>query len=173
MTPFVGQVMLFAGNFAPRGWALCDGQLLPISSYTALFSIIGTTYGGDGKTTFALPDLRGRCPIHMGHGSGLSSRSIGSKGGQEDVTLTTDQTPSHNHAVNCTDEPGNQGKPGGAILGAETAAATDAYFTGSATTTMRSDAIGNTGGSRPHNTMQPFLTMNYVIALEGVFPSRS
>ena len=111
MEPFIGQLMLFGGNFAPRGWAMCDGQLLPIAQYSALFSILGTTYGGDGRTTFALPDLRGRVPMGFGHGPGLSAHGLGSKGGEENVTLTTSQIPSHSHQAMGSNADGNAPSP--------------------------------------------------------------
>ncbi len=170
--PFLGEIIMFAGNFAPRGWALCDGQLLPISSYTALFSILGTTYGGDGRTTFALPDLRGRAPIHAGVGPGLSSRSLGSRSGSETNTLDATQLPNHSHTfTNSVDTaPGTAATPGAGTMPAE--ASEDIYGEGEAVinTTVTTSAVG---GSLPVNNMQPYLTVNYIIALQGVFPSRS
>lgn len=168
MEPFIGQIIMFAGSFAPRGWALCDGQLLPISSNSALFSILGTTYGGDGKTTFALPDLRGRVPLHPGQGPGLSRRTLGQKGGEESVTLTVHQIPSHNHAVNASDTTGNVRQPTDALL------AQDANYTNArGDVVMNASMIGNTGGSQSHDNMQPYLGVNFIIALVGLFPSRN
>jgi len=173
MTPFVGQLMLFAGNFAPRGFALCDGQLLPIAQYSALFSILGTTYGGDGKTTFALPDLRGRVPMGMGHGPGLSMRSLGSKVGSETNTLTSNEMPSHSHAVNCVDGAlSTEPRPGGHFPGPENAANANVWNDGPPDNTMAAGMIANAGGGQPVNNMQPSLTVNWCIALEGIYPSR-
>ncbi|MCX4248096.1 phage tail protein [Paraliomyxa miuraensis] len=170
MEPFIGQIIMFAGNFAPRGWALCDGQLLPISQNQALFSILGTTYGGDGRTTFALPDLRGRASLHAGSGPGLTPRSLGQKSGEETVTLTVNQMPSHGHVVNAADTMANVRSPSNAVLAQE---ATGAYQNGRTDVTMNPAMIGNSGGSQPHDNMQPYLVVNYIIALEGIFPSRN
>lgn len=176
MEPFIGQIMLFAGNFAVRGWALCDGQLLPISSNSALFSILGTTYGGDGISTFALPDLRGRVALHMGNGPGLSNHNIGQDSGAESHTLTAAQMPSHNHAatINASTDEGNSASPTDLIIAKSGSG--DPDFVGSAVdTALRSDSISmaNNGGSQSHNNMQPYLTLNYQIALVGVYPSRN
>ncbi|WP_371225816.1 phage tail protein [Roseovarius sp. 2305UL8-3] len=169
MEPFIAQIMLFGGNFAPRGWAFCDGQLLPISSNSSLFSILGTTYGGDGRTTFALPDLRSRVPMHAGHGPGLSSREIGDKVGVEEVTLSTAQMPPHGHELNVLNAPADNDRPTGDLL-----ARSSIY---SATTTptvaLNPTTIADTGGGQSHENMQPTLCINYIIALEGIFPSRS
>ncbi|WP_299113811.1 phage tail protein [uncultured Winogradskyella sp.] len=174
MDPFLGQIMMFGGNFAPRGWALCDGQLLPIASYSALFSILGTTYGGDGRTTFGLPDLRGRVPMHAGTGPGLRNAKLGTKGGKETVTLTTQEIPSHSHSgtIEAADP---------VSRGAGTDSPTNAYpakggtYATNKNVTMASDAVaGNpTGGGQAHDNMQPYQVVNYVIALQGIFPSRS
>ena len=176
MEPFIGQIMLFAGNFAVRGWALCDGQLLPINSNQALFSILGTTYGGDGETTFGLPDLRGRVPIHMGNGPGLSNRTLGSKSGAETHTLNVNQMPNHNHnpVIRASTDEGTSASPTDLIIGKSGSG--DPDFVGSTVNTaLRSDSISsnNMGGNQPHNNMQPFLTLNYQIALIGIFPSRN
>ena len=169
MEPFIAQIMLFGGNFAPRGWAFCDGQLLAISSNSALFSILGTTYGGDGRSTFGLPDLRGRVPMHAGNGPGLSPRRIGERDGVETVTLVESQMPSHNHSVNFVNAIADSDRPNGDLL-----AKADVY---SATTTplgqLNSATIANAGGSQAHENMQPSLCINYIIALQGIFPSRS
>ncbi len=209
MDPFIGQIMMFGGNFAPRGWALCDGQLLAISSNTALFSIIGTTYGGDGRTTFALPDLRGRASIHPGNGPGLSAYRLGERGGVEDVTLSSRQIPSHNHAVS-GDVPVSLALRSQADLKVSSASADEeepsssAYlaagkdssgnavemFTESAPdTTLAAGSVtvsttgtgkmtlntitNNTGGNLSHTNIEPYLCVNYIIALVGIFPSRS
>lgn len=158
MDPILGTIILFAGNFAPRGWALCDGQLLPISQNTALFSILGTTYGGDGIHTFALPDLRGRAPIHAGNGPGLTPRNLGESGGQESVTLTPNEIPAHVHGIQAAPEP--HGDPSGNILAAATQEKAGVSHTGPA------------GGNQPHNNMQPYVAVNYIIATEGIYPSR-
>jgi len=164
-TPFLGQITLFAGNFAPRGWAFCEGQLLPISQNTALFSILGTTYGGNGQTTFALPDLRGRAPIHPGQGPGLSNRFLGEQGGEEATSLSTAQMPAHSHPAGASSAAQTTNRPGGAVP-----ARGGVYATG-ANTTMGGDTVA--GDSQPHNTMQPFTALSYIIALEGIFPSRN
>ncbi|MBD3243816.1 MAG: phage tail protein [Chitinivibrionales bacterium] len=174
---FIGEIRMFAGNFAPRGWAFCDGQLLPISQHTALFSLLGTTYGGDGSTTFGLPDLRGRVPVHPGHGPGLTIRGLGEKGGQEQVTLTAAQMPSHTHAVTTTvaadSAVGTSDSPKERVP-ARNASSTPAY-SDSATTTL--DGVQTTaspsGGNQPHNNMQPYQAINFIICIVGVYPSRS
>jgi len=171
MEPFLGQIVLFSFNYAPRGWAQCNGQLLSIAANNALFSLLGTYYGGDGITTFALPDLRGRVAINQGDGPGLSRYMIGERSGQENVTLISSQLPSHNHTGNLHASSGavNQEEANGHLL-AESAIYTDA----AANQIMSAASIttGATGGNLPHNNMQPFLTMNYCIALEGIYPSR-
>lgn len=168
--PFLAQIIRFAGNFAIRGWALCNGQLLAISSNSALFSILGTIYGGDGRTTFALPDLRGRVPMHWGNGPGLSPRAIGQKGGQQTVTLLQTEMPSHNHVVNphYTNSPVST-SPANAL---PSDVGFPVYGT-TATGDMGQALVGNTGGSQSHENRQPFNTLNYEIALMGVFPSRN
>ncbi|MFD1161722.1 phage tail protein [Hwangdonia seohaensis] len=170
--PFIGQISMFAGNFAPRGWALCDGQLLPISQYSALFSILGTTYGGDGETTFALPDLRGRVPMHAGNGPGLTSRQLGQKFGSETNTLTVNQMPSHSHTVNAVTDDGNQSVPTG-NLPAGTKVLDKEYSNAASNTTMNANMINANGDNQPVNNIQPVLVINYIIALEGVYPSRN
>jgi microcystin-dependent protein len=169
--PFIGEIILFAGNFAPRGWAFCEGQLLSIASNSALFSILGTTYGGDGRTTFALPDLRGRVPLGPGTGPGLSTRALGQRSGQENVTLTTGQLPSHTHTANAHAGNGSSDNPTG-LLPAQNPAGIPEYAAG-ANAALAANAIGNTGSSQAHNNMQPFLGLNYIIALVGTFPSRN
>lgn len=166
MEPFIGQIIMFGGNFAPRGWALCDGQLLSIASNTALFSILGTTYGGDGRTTFGLPDLRGRFPMHAGNGPGLTSRRLGEAGGTETNTLNVNQLPSHNHPI-ATKEEGNTDNPVGAYVAGD---GTNAFAD---STDGNLNPTGNTGGNQSVNNIPPYRTVNYIIALVGIFPSRS
>jgi len=172
MEPFVGQIIMFGGNFAPRGWALCNGQLLPVSGNDALFSILGTTYGGNGRTTFGLPDLRGRVPMHAGHGPGLTNRQLGETGGAEQVTLDADQIPSHNHLMTVTDRAGTAGQPSDLYLATNDKGGQD-YGTpqDGEDQHLNEAAIRNTGGSQPHNNVQPFQTVNYIIALTGLYPS--
>jgi microcystin-dependent protein len=172
MEPFIGEIIIFAGNFAPRNWAFCEGQLLAISSHQSLFSILGTTYGGDGRTTFGLPDLRGRVAIQQGQGPGLSNHALGAKGGVENVTLQTSQIPSHNHTINAVIAAGNQNSPTDHLL-ADSSAFDKEYSDANPDTTMKSSMVGNTGGSQSHTNMQPYLAINYIIALEGVYPSRN
>ncbi|MGH1337050.1 MAG: phage tail protein [Aureispira sp.] len=172
MDPLLAEVKLFAGNFPPRGWAFCDGQLLPISQNAALFSLLGTMYGGDGRTTFGLPDLRGRTPIGPRQGAGLTPYREGQFGGQEHVTLTNSQMPSHSHNLNADVNPGTTNVPTNHIL-ANTAAFDNEYSTATPNTSLNSQAIGTSGGNQSHENRQPFLAINYIIATQGVFPSRS
>ena len=167
--PFVGEIRMFAGNFAPRGWAFCDGQLLAVSQNDALFSLLGTIYGGDGRTTFGLPDLRGRLPIHAGHGPGLSERRLGSKSGSEKETLTLNQIPSHTHTARATDAPAASGNPMGNTTAQSSA---DAYTTTPLPVALASNASTQVGGSRSHTNLMPFLCINFIIALFGIYPSR-
>tara|TARA_R110002072_G_scaffold91762_4_gene204631 strand:- start:2424 stop:2987 length:564 start_codon:yes stop_codon:yes gene_type:complete len=187
MDPFLGQIMLFGGNFAPRGWAFCEGQLLAISQNTALFSILGTTYGGDGRTTFGLPDLRGRTPIAPGTGPGLSTHTLGARGGLEQNILNQTQLPSHSHiasgTIKASSAEGTTNNPNGKVLAlgkvpVDRATSYDANIYGdAATVNMAANevtvSIGNTGGNLPVSNMQPYLPVYYIIALVGVFPSRS
>lgn len=166
MEPFLGQIMLVGFNFAPRGWAFCNGQLLPISTYSALFSLLGTEFGGDGRTTFGLPDLRGRVAVGMGQGNGLSNYRIGQMGGAEAVTLTAGELPPHSHTFAVSGDAAGR-NPGDVI------AAAGITNNGPASTVMNMSSIGQTGSGQSHQNMQPFTSMNYIIALEGVFPSRS
>lgn len=166
--PFIGEIRLFGFNFAPRGWALCDGQLLDIASHSALFSLLGTTYGGDGRTTFGLPDLRGRVAVHKGSGPGLTTRNMGQKAGAETVTLNVNQIPPHRHSLIAAAEGANQGKPGDNEL-----ASSNIYHAPTSDATLAASSIGQTGGGQAHENMQPFLVANYCIALMGIFPSRS
>ena len=169
--PFVAEIRIFAGNFAPRGWAFCNGQLLPISQNTALFSLIGTTYGGDGRTTTALPNLQGRAPMHPGRGPGLTARRLGQRGGVETVTLSEAQMPNHRHTATGSGRPAVQDDPANQYPAAATGFTP--YNTASNLIDMASQALPDSGGSQPHNNMQPFLTMNFIIALQGLYPSRS
>ena len=172
--PFVGEIKMFAGNFAPRGYAFCDGQLLAVSQNDALFSLFGTIYGGDGRTTFGLPDLRGRIPLHQGHGPGLSERRLGSKGGAEKVTLTLNQTPGHTHAVQASNNAATSATLNGNVL-ARGVDANDTFYVESAGATkgaLVSGMVLNSGGSRPHNNMMPTLCIHFIVALFGIYPSR-
>ncbi len=174
MEPFLGQLMLVGFNYAPKGWALCNGQLLSIAQNTALFSLLGTTYGGDGMTTFALPDLRGRAPLHFGQGPGLSNYVQGEASGTENVTLLTTQLPAHNHPIMANSGTGNTNSPEGALpAGFGTSLPPEGPWTnGGANTTLAANAVGPSGGSQPHSNMQPFLVLNWIIATEGIYPSR-
>lgn len=174
-SPFLAEIVMFGGNFAPRGWAFCDGQLLAISQNQALFSLLGTTYGGDGRTTFGLPDLRGRVPMHEGTGPGLSSRSLGQKGGAEDVTLTVQQMPSHSHTANAVGgtTAGNSNDAISNVWADDLGVSSATYHTGTPNGTMNSQAIGNSGGNQSHTNVQPFQCVNFIIAIQGVFPSRN
>lgn len=173
MEPLLGQIMLFSGNFAPRGWAFCDGQQLDIAENEALFSLLGTTYGGDGRTKFGLPDLRGRVPIHAGHGTGLSPRDIGQKVGAEAVALDATQLPEHHHDL-LVAETGQR-----AASTSRTAIGTPDLYTdapqsnGAEDTPLKHRTTGKSGGGAPHDNMQPSLCINFIIALEGRFPSRN
>jgi len=169
--PFVGEIRIFAGNFAPRSWALCDGQLLAISQNQALFSLLGTTYGGDGRTTFGLPDLRGRVPIHEGTGPGLSQRNLGARSGQEKVTVTVNQLASHNHPLKASTDAGGQSSPAGNVTGESPSL--DIYAEENPTVALSPDAIASVGGSQSHNNIQPFQCVNFIIALFGIYPSRN
>jgi microcystin-dependent protein len=172
--PFVGEIRMFAGNFAPAGWMFCAGQLLPISENETLFNLIGTTYGGDGQSTFQLPNLQGRGPIHMGTGSGLSSYVLGESGGVESVSLTVNQIPIHNHPMTAVG--GNQQHgPGDGFFAVITSsqAGVMAYDPTPANVPLLPASIGPTGGSQPHDNMQPYLCLNYIISLFGVFPSQT
>ncbi len=168
--PFLAQIIRFAGNFAIRGWALCYGQLLAISSNSALFSILGTIYGGDGRTTFALPDLRGRVPMHWGNGPGRIPRSIGQRGGQQTVVLLTNEIPSHNHVVNPRYTSAATSTSPRNVLPSDVGF--PVYGT-AATGDMGQALVGNTGGTQAHENRQPWIALEYEIALVGVYPSRN
>lgn len=168
-TPYVGQLILVPYNFAPNGWMLCQGQLVSISQYEVLFQLIGTTYGGDGQQTFALPDLRGRSAIGAGSGPGLQTYVQGQVGGAEQVTLTVQQIPTHSHAFACTAASATSGVPNGGVP----AAGLQEYSTGAPTGNMNAGMMLPVGGSQPHDNRQPYLTLNWCISLYGVFPSQS
>ena len=168
--PFIGEIRMFAGNFAPRGWAKCEGQLLAINQYNALFSILGTRYGGDGRTTLALPDLRGRVAIGSGTGPGLTPRSLSQRSGSETNMLTVANLPAHNHSINAVTADGNTSVPGG-NLPAGTKLLDKEYSDATATTTMNATMVSSTGGGQAVNNMQPYLTVTYIIALQGIYPT--
>jgi microcystin-dependent protein len=170
--PFIAEVRIFAGNFAPRNWAFCDGQLLPISQNTALFSLIGTTYGGDGRTTTALPNLQGRAPMHPGRGPGLTSRRLGERGGVTTVALTEAQMPNHNHAMRASSAPGELSEPTNQSALARTGGGS-AYGPATNLVPLADTVLPPAGGSQSHNNLQPFLAINFIIALFGLYPSRS
>lgn len=169
--PFVGEIRMFAGNFAPRGWAYCDGQLLAVSSNDALFSLLGTIYGGDGRTTFGIPDLRGRIPIHAGDGPGLSPRRLGAKSGTENETLTVNQMTPHTHAMQASTSLANAPGPAGRVPAVSTSF--EAYIDDTLDASLGSNAVTAVGGSRSHANMQPYLCLNFIIALVGIYPSRN
>lgn len=171
--PFIGEIRLVPYNFAPKGWAFCHGQILPISQNTALFSIIGTMYGGDGKTTFALPNLRDRVPIHHGQGPGLSNRTVGESGGVEYVTLLSSQIPAHTHQLNYGTSSNKNENPANAILSTSGLRRSgNAYAESGNYTNLSINTLQSTGGNQPHNNCQPYLALNYIIALQGEFPVR-
>jgi microcystin-dependent protein len=167
-SPYVGEIRMFAGNFAPAGWAFCDGSQLAIADNDVLFQLIGTTYGGDGQTTFNLPDLRSRVPIHMGSSAG-QTYTLGQSGGEEQVTLTSAQIPAHSHVPLCNSGAGNQGDPSSGIWAQQTS--NSPYINTAPSLNMSPNAVGQSGGSQPHDNMVPFLVINFIISLFGVFPS--
>lgn len=171
-TPLLAEIYMGGMNFAPRGYITCQGQVLSISNNTALFSLLGTTFGGNGTTTFALPDLRGRVPIGQGTGPGLTPKTLGEVGGSENVTLLTTQLPAHTHQLVAVQDAGDSSVPTGAYL-ANTGQLDREYKSSGTTTPMAAGAIGNAGGNQPHNNMQPYLVLNFYIATEGIYPSRN
>ena len=179
MDPFVAEIRIFPFNFAPKGWAFCDGQLLPLSQNTALFSLLGTTYGGDGKSNFALPNLQGRLAMHSGQGPGLSLQDLGEAAGTETVTLLQSEIPSHTHFLNADANAATAGSPtGGAYAegqwnAGQNSGVVNFYTTSAPDTQLAPTAINFAGGGQPHNNMMPYLTLNFCIALQGVFPPRT
>jgi microcystin-dependent protein len=178
--PFVAEIRIFGFNFAPKGWAFCAGQLLPISQNTALFSLLGTTYGGDGKSTFALPNLQGSAPMHPGQGPGLSLHDLGETGGSTSVTLLQSEMPSHNHTFQGNTTTATNASPANAVYmrghyndGVGNTGAVDLYTTNAPDTTLNPLALSITGGNLPHNNMMPYLTLNFCIAMQGVYPPRT
>lgn len=168
--PFVAEIRIFAGNFAPTGWAACDGQLMPISQNTALFSLLGTTYGGDGRSTFALPDLQGRAPMQPGQGPGRPDRQLGESGGADSVTLGDVAMPAHTHAFFASSAVAATKDPQGNLFARSNE---DAYAQSGTLFTMSTQVLSESGGGQPHNNLQPYLVLNFIIALQGVFPPRS
>ena len=169
--PFVGEIRMFAGNFAPRGWAYCDGQLLAVSQNDALFSLFGTIYGGDGRVTFGLPDLRGRVPIHYGSGPGLTPRNIGSKSGSETVTLTVNQLPQHSHTFQASTDLATEASPAAKVPAASPT--NDIYGPNMAPiVNLASTSLSSIGGSQSHTNIMPFQCINFIVALYGIYPSR-
>ncbi len=171
MDPFVAEIRIFPFNFAPKGWAWCDGQLLPLSQNTALFSLLGTTYGGNGKSNFALPDLQGRAPMHPGQGPGLSLHDLGETGGSETVSLLESEIPSHRHNVVASQSDATDQTPAGELLAA--GVGIGQYAAPGALTQLSDNALAPAGGDQPHNNLQPYLTFYFCIALQGVFPPRT
>lgn len=168
--PFVAEIRIFPFNFAPQGWAWCDGQLLPLSQNTALFSLLGTTYGGDGKSTFALPDLQGRAPMHPGQGPGLSLHDLGETGGSETVTLLESEIPAHSHGMSVSSQLGLENQVNNQLFAMGDGI--NLYAPTNSLTSMSNQALAPTGGDQPHNNLQPYLTFHFCIALQGVFPPR-
>lgn len=169
--PYIGEIRIFAGNFAPRGWAFCNGQLVSIAQNNALFALLGTVYGGDGVSTFGLPNLQGRSPVHFGQGPGLSPYTLGQTGGVEEVTLTTNQIPTHNHLL-AGGTTGTQASPAGGLHGT-TPARDYRYSSQVAGATLNAAVVQSTGSNLPHENLAPYLAMSFIIATEGVFPSRN
>jgi len=175
MDPFVAEIRIFPFNFAPKGWAWCDGQLMPLSQNTALFSLLGTTYGGDGKSNFALPDLQGRAPMHPGQGPGLSLHDLGETGGSETVTLLESEIPSHAHTVRASNQQGDVQQPTNSTSVARPNGALP-FVPGTPVpplVSMADQSLTPAGGDQPHNNLQPYLTLNFCIALQGVYPPRT
>ncbi len=172
--PFIAEIRIFAGNFAPRNWAFCNGQLLPLAQNTALFSLVGTIYGGDGRTNFGLPNLQGRAPMHPGSGPGLSPRQLGQTGGTESVTVTAAQMPAHAHQAQGSLSTANANVPSETtLLGSTPTQYTYGNSSEGNDTDMAPDSLGTTGGGQPHSNMQPYLAINFIIALLGTYPERT
>jgi microcystin-dependent protein len=170
---FVGEVRAFPFNFPPTGWALCNGQLLSIAQNTALFSLLGTQFGGDGRTNFALPNLQGNVPLDFGQGPGLTPYNMGDSSGVSAVALLNSQMPAHNHHANCNSSLGNRTKPNASYWASDAAGTESEYAAAPDGSQMDPQAIAVAGGSQPHNNMQPYLTLNFCIALQGIYPARS
>ena len=173
LEPFLGMIALFGFNFAPKDWALCNGQLMSISQNSALFALLGTMYGGDGVTTFALPNLQGRVPLGMGNGPGLTPRTQGEMSGTENVTLLSTQMPQHNHFMTASGDAPTVTSPSDGSLGTAARGSSAIYVSGATTPVNMASSTSMTGGNQPHSNMQPYIAMNYCIALTGVFPQRS
>jgi microcystin-dependent protein len=171
MDPFVAEIRIFPFNFAPKGWAFCDGQILPLSQNTALFSLLGTTYGGDGKSNFALPDMQGNAPMHPGQGPGLSLHDLGETGGSDTVSLLESEIPSHSHAWTVSAADAVAGAPSGLLFAS--GVGIGMYATPGSLTQLSDNALAPAGGDQPHNNLQPYLTLNFCIALQGVYPPRT
>jgi microcystin-dependent protein len=171
--PYVGEIRMFAGNFNPAGWMFCEGQLLPIGEYETLFYLIGTTYGGDGQSTFALPDLRGRLPIHFGTDSGGYSYALAQMGGVETVTLTVSQIPAHSHTLLATSNVGSDSSPANNYLSMSGVTGQKVYTPSTPTLLLDPNIMTPTGGNQPHNNLQPYLCLNFIISLFGIFPSQN
>jgi microcystin-dependent protein len=172
MDPFVAEIRIFPFNFAPKGWAFCDGQILPLSQNTALFSLLGTTYGGDGKSNFALPNMQGNAPMHPGQGPGLSLHDLGETGGSETVSLLESEIPSHSHFLRASIDDADLTIPTSARILAKSSGQ-NIYAPTANVTAMSDNALAPAGGDQPHNNMQPYLTLNFCIALQGVYPPRT
>ena len=174
MDPFVAEIRIFPFNFAPKGWAFCDGQLLPLSQNTALFSLLGTTYGGDGKSNFALPNMQGNAPMHPGQGPGLSLHDLGETGGSETVSLLESEIPSHSHSLNASTQDGGDSHPQDNLLAQGVGIGQYIPTASQGTTTfLNPNSMPPAGGDQPHNNMQPYLTLNFCLALQGVYPPRT
>jgi len=173
MDPFVAEIRIFPFNFAPKGWAFCDGQILPLSQNTALFSLLGTTYGGDGKSNFALPDMQGNAPMHPGQGPGLSLHDLGETGGSETVSLLESEIPAHSHALMASTQPGEDPTPSQEAMARSVGANLYQSATNANIVQLSGNAVAPAGGDQPHNNLQPYLTLNFCIALQGVYPPRT
>jgi microcystin-dependent protein len=172
-TPFLAEIKIVSFNFPPKGWAFCNGQLLPINQNQALFALLGTNYGGDGRVNFGLPNLQGRTPIHFGSGGGLQNYTIGQPGGSETITLNASQIPAHTHTLNASAAAASSTLPAGNVLAKKARFGKDVYAAPANLVAMNPFALAPTGGSQPHTNMQPYLTLNFVIALQGIFPSQN
>ena len=171
--PFVAEIRIFPFNFAPKGWAFCDGQILPLSQNTALFSLLGTTYGGDGKSNFALPNMQGNAPMHPGQGPGLSLHDLGETGGSDTVSLLESEIPAHSHTQMASNQPGEDASPANEALARSVGASLYQSVTNQSIVQLAAQALAPAGGDQPHNNLQPYLTLNCCIALQGVYPPRT